>query len=269
LTLALTECNYRGHVNQQLANLLGLPYSPSIARVAFRALHQTLPREVDDRILSIELANQAYMERVAAAHRLPELLIELPVLTAVVLARSATRGELWSSLAEVRAEATLYRARRADLEISLADGDQRTIDDVARAVRTEVARLRDRLRGNGRAMQESAVTVAEALPEVLSSPFGLLGPALSGLFAAGRALLPAELAERLIWRLTRPHYRFLSDIRTESRAITKAMPRIQRFWAVPDSQAAILADRFGRFAEPLDARSGVHNSSSRNSASSH
>ena len=175
--------------------------------------------------------------------------ITLPVLLAIVLVRSANRGELWSSLAELRADAAPYRARRVELERALADENVAVLEDVARAVETDVARLRTRLANSGPAAEELAITVAEALPEFATRPLGEIGPTLTALFAAGRALVPGPLVERILWRWTRPHYRFLSDVRAESRAIINTMPRIQRFWSVPPGEADGLIQRFRAVAD--------------------
>ena len=249
LTMALSECNYRAQVNQRLANFLGLAYAPSVARVPFRRLYGDLAREIDDRVRSIELADQTYAARLAGRPRPPRFRIALPVLLAVVLLRSAGRGGLWSSLAELRAEGAAYRARRAELEIALADENEDVTADAARAVNAEVDRLSKRLAAAGPEAENLAVAVAEAVPEFATNQIGNIGPALSALFAGARQLVPADLGRRLVWKWTRPHYRFLSDVGAESRALINAIPRIQRFWSVPDHQSELLADRFQAVAD--------------------
>lgn len=245
----LIECNYRGHVTQQLANLLDLPYRASIARVPFRRLDRWLPHAIEDQLLSIAYADEAYAKRLAAVRQLPRFEIRLPVLLAVLLRRSARRASLWPELAQLREEASRYRARRAELDVALSIGDDAVVKKVAVAVAGEVAGLEERYATNEAALRESAVTTAEAMTAVASNPVGLIGPALSGLFAAARALLPPDLGRRIIWQMTRPQFRFLSDIRAESRGITLAMPRIQSLWLVSDAEAEALADRFARFGD--------------------
>ena len=245
---ALIECNYRGHVTQQLANALDLPYRPSIARVPFRRLDRWLPRAVDDQLHSIAYADDAYAERLATVGRLPRLRIRLPVLLAVLLRRSPDRSSLWAELARLRAEAAGYRGLRAELDDALAIGDEAVIHKVLKATTAEMTRLGDRFAANRASVEESAATMAEAMTTAASNPIGLIGPALTGLFAAARVLLPAEVGHRIVWRLTRPQYRFLSDVRAESRGITAAMPRIQKLWLIPDGEAEVLAERFAGFA---------------------
>ena len=79
-------------------------------------------------------------------------------------------------------------------------------------------------------------------------PVDWLEAGLSALIAGARKLLPESVAHRLMWRLCRPELRFLSDITSQSRAISTSMPAIQRLWGLPEWQIDNFRRRYESFA---------------------
>ena len=254
LYTTIRDGNYRGHVNQRMADHLGLPYMPNVARIPFQSRFYDRARAVSDRLPSILALDTQYAERAAQAQLLSGAPFVLPVFLALAVRDAATPQDLWAAVATLREHARRYRERRADLDRALEQGDLDVTAATLKAVRTEAAKLTTLLADAGRSGADSLISDVEANPVALLSgmPLDWLQTGLTALIAGARKLIPESVAHRLAWRLCRPEFRFLSDIASQSRAISTSMPAIQRLWGLPDREIDNFRHRYENFAEFQD-----------------
>jgi hypothetical protein len=252
---AIREGNYRGQVDQRLAGHLRLPYMPNTARIPFRNRFCDRARVVSDRLPSILALDDRYAERATQSQLLSGAPFVLPVFFALAVRDAAAPQDLWAAVAKLRLQARRYRERRADLDRALDDGNLDVTAATLTAVRTEATKLTTLLAGAGRASAGSLINSVETNPvSILSGmPLDWLQTGLTALIAAARKLVPESVAHRLVWRLCRPEFRFLSDITSQSRAITNSMPAIQRLWGLPESETDTFRRRYESFASFQDA----------------
>ena len=250
----IRECNYRGNVNQRLADHLSLPYLPNVARIPFQSRFYDRAQAVSDRLPSILALDRRYAERASQAQLLCGAPFVLPVFLALAVRDAAMPQDLWAAVAKLRGQARRYRERRADLDRALERGDLDVTAATLKAVRTEAVKLTTLLADAGRAGGASLISSVEATPVTLLSgmPLDWLEAGLSALIAGVRKLLPESVAHRLMWRLCRPQFRFLSDIASQSRAISTSMPAIQRLWGLPERRIDDFQRRYEGFAELQD-----------------
>jgi hypothetical protein len=246
----IRDGNYRGHVNQRLAGHLNLPYMPNLARIPFQSRFYDRAHAVSARLPSVLALNREYAKRAAQAELLSGAPFVLPVFLALALRDAAAPQDLWAAVATLRGQARIYRERRADLDRALEQGDLDVTSATWKAVRTEAAKLTTLLADASRASGESLISSVEAKPVTLLSgmPLDWLGAGLTALIAGVRKLIPESVAHRLAWRLCRPEFRFLSDIASQSRAISTSMPAIQRLWGLPDRKMDGFRRRYESFA---------------------
>lgn len=260
LSQTIREGNYRGHVNQRLAGHLGLPYMPNLARIPFQSRFYDRAQAVSARLPSILQLDRQYAERARQAQLLSGTAFVLPVFLALAIRDAGAPQDLWAAVATLREQASRYRERRADLDRALEQGDLDVTSATLKAVRTEAAKVTALLAEAGRAGGESLISSVEASPVTYLSgmPLDWLQAGLTALIAGARKLIPDSVAHRLAWRLCRPEFRFLSDIASQSRAISTSMPAIQRLWGMPDRRADDFRLHYENFAEFQDP--ATHNS---------
>jgi hypothetical protein len=247
----IREGNLRGHVNQRLAGHLKLPYAPNMARIPFRSRFYDRALAISDRLPSILALDEQYAERVTNAQLLPREPFVLPVFLAVALRNAAVPQDLWAAVAALRAQARRYRERRVDLDQALEQGDLDVTAAALKALRTDAAKLTELLVEAGKASGGEIVSDLQAKPIALLSgmPLDWLESGLSALIAGARKLVPKSVTDRLMWRLCRPELRFLSDIASQSRAISHSMPAVKRLWGLPERQIDNFQRRYESFAE--------------------
>jgi hypothetical protein len=115
----IREGNYRGHVNQRLADHLSLSYRPNVARIPFQSRFYDRAHAVSDRLPSILALDRQYAERAAQAKLLSGDPFVLPVFLALAVRDASTTQDLWAAVATLRGQAHRYRERRADLDRAL------------------------------------------------------------------------------------------------------------------------------------------------------
>ena len=142
------------------------------------------------------------------------------------------------------------RERRVKLDKALEQGDLDVTDAALKAVRTEAEELTKLLGAAGEAAADSLINSVAAKPATVLAgmPLEWLQTGLTALIAGVRKLLPESVTHRLMWRLCRPEFRFLSDVASQSRVITNSMPAIQRLWGLPDNEIESFARRYEGFA---------------------
>jgi hypothetical protein len=246
LRKSIRESNYRGHVNERLAHHLKLPYLPNTARLPFRGLFYDQPRMISDRLPSVIALDDYYSERASQAKLLCGPPFVLPVFLALVLRRATKPQDLWAAIAQLRVDAAAYRKRREELDAALERGDLDVTKATLDAVRTEASKLTTLLSDASKAAGNAALTSIETDPVsyVAATPLDWALKGITFLIAGARKLVPPSVARRLAWRMCRPEFRFLSDVGSESRAITDSFPAIRNLWGVPDSTGAEFIRRY-------------------------
>ncbi|MGW6274284.1 hypothetical protein [Streptomyces sp. NPDC055060] len=228
----LGDVTYRAHASQSFANLLGLPYAPATARMPFRHYFCERGWQLEDRLFTGEAAHRAYRELAR------EQDLVLPVFLAVALAGARRIEDLWPRLAELRTRARRFRARRLELDEALALGEASdTSRQLLAAVRSEAVGLTE-VCGHGFSLVTKIVgrltrATPAQLPEEIATLMGI-----------ATAEVPADLRRRLWWQCFRPELRFLIQVRSQSREMTDALPKIGRLWGLPQGRAKGFRDRF-------------------------
>ena len=122
-------------------------------------------------------------------------------------------------------------------------------------MRTEARRLSGILLDAAKESGDKAWTSVETNPVsyIAATPLDWALKGVTFLMAGARKLVPASVAHRLAWRFCRPEFRFLSDMSSESRAITDSMPSIQRIWGMGDG----VADEFVRRYQVIGTLPGI------------
>lgn len=233
----LGDLTYRAFASQTFANLLGVPYAPATARMPFRYYFCERGWELDDRLRTGEAATEAYRQLAGETN------LVLPVFLAVAVAKAARPADVWTRLAELRRAAKGLRRHRAELDESLALG---TVSDTSRrllsAVQSEALRLTDLLGFGYELVTQVVGRLTRATPPQLPDDVATL----EGIV---RSTLPADVRQRLWWWFFKPELRFLTQLRTQSRQMTDALPRIGRLWGLPPSHGDRFRTRFDQLAE--------------------
>ncbi|MGW6023776.1 hypothetical protein [Streptomyces sp. NPDC055099] len=228
----LGDVTYRAHAAQSFANLLGLPYAPATARMPFRHYFCERGWELEDRLLTSEAADRAYRELAR------EQDLVLPVFLAVALADARRIEDVWPRLAELRTRARRFRAHRADLDEALALGEASdTSRQLLMAVRSEAVNLTE-VCGHGFSL------VAKTVGRLTRATPAQLPEEVATLLGIASSEVPADLRRRLWWQCFRPELRFLIQVRSQSREMTDALPKIGRLWGLPQGRANGFRDRF-------------------------
>ncbi|MFJ1551544.1 hypothetical protein [Streptomyces sp. NPDC088246] len=228
----LGDVTFRAYAAQSFANLLGMPYAPATARMPFRHYFCQRSWELEDRLLTSEAATRAYRE-LAREHDLV-----LPVFLAVALAGAQRPEDVWTRLAELRSKARGFRKHRVKLDESLALGEvSDTSQRLLSAVRSEGVKLTE-VCGHGFTL------VVKILGRIAGATPPQLPDEVSTMLGIASSELPADMRRRLWWQCFKPELRFLVHVRSQSREMTDAMPKIGRLWGLPPGRADRFRDRF-------------------------
>jgi hypothetical protein len=219
--LLATTATLRTYIDQGIANALALPYLPGTLRMPFRRLFVERAGEVQDELISVALADQAF------AQLQPSAPLILPFFTASVLQGAATREDVWAQMARVRDHSAPFRRARADLDRML-DRSQVSPEAlrVQSAIRDQALKLAD-LAG---ATQQSA---SVALGVVAQTGIVPLAGALKTGVDAARGLSRGGSWTRIWRRLFHRHEYFLAQTNSQAIALTNALPQVQQLWEMP------------------------------------
>lgn len=228
----LGDMTFRAYASQSFANVLGIPYAPATVRMPFRYYFCKRSWELEDRLRSVEAATEAYRQLARESD------LVLPVFLAVALADAQQPEDVWLRLAELRLKAGPFRKHRVELDESLSLGE---VSDTSRrllaAVRSEALKLTDLFGFGYKLIAQVLGRLAQAtppqLPDDVSTMLGII-----------RSDLPADVRQRLWWWFFRPELRFLTEVRTQSRQMTNAIPMIGKLWDLPPSHNERFRKRF-------------------------
>jgi hypothetical protein len=228
----LTDLNLRAYINQRLADFFGLPYICAAARVPFRKHLYDRAVAVQQRLTAVKLLDDRYAE-VAEDVRL-----RLPVFLAIAIRRASEPNDLWSAVAKLRGDAKPYRARRSDLDAALARGDLKEVKRLAKALTTDVDSI---LTVAGKAVATASMSVVE---EIAKGDVTGIASGVAAAEAVGKGLLASSVADRVMWRLRRPHLLWINDVMDEAKHLTEALPDFTRVWQIPEREQSMFLNRF-------------------------
>lgn len=237
LPALLTDLNLRAYVNQAVADFLGLPYISAAARVPFRRHLYDRAVAVQHRLVALDVIDDRYAEIAASAD------LRLPVPLAVSIRQANRPEDVWAGIAEIRSGATDFRRHRVELDRALARQDRREAVRVAKALSMQPDNVLAVAAG---ATVAAGVAVVE---QVAKGDVTEVASGIAAVEAAGKKLLDSTLAQRLVWRLRRPHLLWINDIAEESTRLTEALPDTARIWRIPDREVHLFAERFRRMGE--------------------
>jgi hypothetical protein len=235
----LTDLNLRAHVNQGLANFFHLPYACASSRVPFRAHLYNRAVAVSSQLAAVDLLDHRYGEIAGS------VALRLPVLLAVALRTAKEPGDLWDSLADMRAQSSRFRSRRTELDEALARRDLTEVSAVAKALTTDVDSVL-------KVLSEAAVAAGlTVVPSVATADVTGIAMSVAAAAAASKKLLSSSLGERLLWSLRRPELLWLSETVNQAKHLTEAWPDFSRVWRIPDRQRDDFAARLATAASML------------------
>lgn len=232
LSELLTDLNLRTYINQLLADFFELPYAAAPARLPFRKHLYDRAVNVQHQLYSIDVLENRYTELAKGVR------LRLPIFLAVALIGARVPSDLWENLARQRERAAKFRVRRIELDAALGRQDRKEILRVSNALHTDVSTLHGVL---GRAVAESVLTVVE---DVAKGDVHAVATGVAAAKAAGEQLVSSSLANRLLWRLRRPHLLYLNNIIDEAQHLTEALPDFSRIWKIPEREQLRFAARF-------------------------
>lgn len=212
---------YRTYVNQGIANAMALPYLPGTLRMPFRRLFVERAGEVQDELVSIALADQAF------ARQQPSSPLILPFFTASVLQRATSREDVWAQMAHVRAQSAAFRRARADLD-EMLERSQVSAEALRfqGAIRDEALKLADVA---GAAQQSASIALGDVAQTGIVPLTGALKVGADAVQGIGRSGSWTRIWRRLFHR----HEYFLAQTNSQAIALTNALPQLQKLWEMP------------------------------------
>jgi hypothetical protein len=212
---------YRTYVNQGIANALALPYLPGTLRMPFRRLFVERAAEVQDELVSIALADQAF------ARQQPSSPLILPFFTASVLQQATSREDVWAQMAHVRAQSAAFRRARADLDKTL-ERSQVSAEALRfqGAIRDEALKLADVA---GAAQQSASIALGVVAQTGIVPLTGALKVGVDAVQGISRSGSWTRIWRRLFHR----HEYFLAQTNSQAIALTNALPQLQKIWEMP------------------------------------
>lgn len=232
----LTDLNLRAYVNQHLASFFQLPYACASSRMPFRAHLYNRAVGVSQQLATLDLLDHRYREIAGS------VTLRLPVLLAIALRGAKEPGGLWDTLADMRAQSSRFRERRAEFDDALAHRDLTEVAAAAKALNTDADNVLKVL-GEATIAAGLAVVPALATGDVTGIALGVAGAE-----AASKKLLPSSLAKRLVWSLGRPELLWLNETVNQAKHLTEAWPDFSRVWKIPDRERDDFAARLGTAA---------------------
>ena len=228
----LSDLNLRSYINQRLADFFQLPYICSAARVPFRRYLYDRAVRVQQDMTTMKVIEDRYAELSGNVQ------LRLPVFLAIALPACRKPDDLWNRLAELRKDASKFRACRAELDAALARQNLKEVARVSKALHLTVDELLTIVGG-------VSVAVGTALvDDVAHGDINAIKTGISATVAAGRELLRSSFTQRLLWRLRRPHLLWLNNLVDQAQQLTEALPDFSRIWQIPGNQQVVFAKRF-------------------------
>jgi hypothetical protein len=215
------NATYRTYVNQGIANALALPYLPGTLRMPFRRLFVKRAAEVQDELVSVAFADQAF------AQRQPSSPLILPFFTASVLQGATTREDIWAQMARAWEQSADFRRIRANLDREL-ERSQVSAGALRfqSAIRDEALKLADVA---GAAQQTASVTLGVMAQTGIVPMAGALNVLVNAAQGAGGGGSWTRIWRQLFHR----HEHFLAQTNGQAIALTNALPQIQQLWEMP------------------------------------
>jgi hypothetical protein len=232
----LSELNLRAYINQRIAEFFALPYACSAGRLPFRDHLHDRSLKVQQELVVAKVIDNRYAELGQSVK------LRLPIFLSLALHSSITPEGLWFAIAELREEATKFRAHREGLDQALAGGDLKEFKKIGKALNTTVDNL---LELAGKATTAAGAVVLENLAKGDIAP---LGTGIGAAVAAAKGLFKSSFTERLMWRLRSPQLLWMNNLIDQSLHLTESMPDFSRIWEIPPNRQAIFAERFQRMA---------------------
>jgi hypothetical protein len=218
----MAEATLRAYANQEIANVLGVPYAPGTVRMPFRQHLCDRGTELAREVGAVAEADKAYRELCEPAA------LTLPVFLAVALSQAGSRDDVWARLATLRAKAGTFRTHRADLDAVLAVGGRsRDALRLKQAVHSDAMKLSEQV--GAAVLATGTVAGFAGLATVREVAAGL-----TAFFVLQSAAANRDAAQRAWWRMTARHLYFLSDMRAQSQQMTNSLPTVSRLWDLPN-----------------------------------
>lgn len=216
----LTESTVRSIFNTGLSEAIGVGYAASSARLPFRRYWLDIQDAARAQLLVSKQLDVAL--RGAATRTVDKVSLELPFFAAAVIRNIRDPKDLLPTIGRLRNEAAGFRARRAELNAAIDEGNDPVIAELSRAVQDESKSL----------MKMLAVPVIGATIAVVTAPVALahsLWVPMLVVYAFSKDLVPED-RERLHRRLARRHLCFLTKTADQSRQLLDAYPAIDKLW---------------------------------------
>lgn len=248
--------NVLGYVNEQISNIIGLPYLPNTARIpAVRAYRVFRGEQLARELAALNIVNEAYRERLEKS-RLGTL--RLPLLSAAVLSKNpSTPEELVHCIADIRDKSAKLRDyRREHARLLLQADEAATSRKAAKKADAASKKLRSAVEREGVRVSD-LVGLSAVWGAVAGGALAFLTAPANHLILAASILLGAAppVAERtthiILERAFQPHLWLLTNLAVSAQALTDSRVRqaLTTIWQIGDARADRLTRRLSQLSE--------------------
>jgi hypothetical protein len=228
-TEIICECNLREEFNSRLAYMLGLQYLPNSFRAPARRARYQRARALGSFLSSMRHLEKQYREQVEVYKLSSEETLMLPVLSAALFSRIDSLSEFWEALAEMRHRARKFRRHREELDQACSEGNLKEINKITEALKAESKRPGTWVTTSvGSLIGAGSVALTMFQPKLGAAAFSVQ-LAVAAFTPFLKNALPDGVAQ-LYRKVFAPQGWFLTDIGNSARALTNAIPRIERLW---------------------------------------
>jgi len=214
----IDECNYRGMFHNKVSDCLDLPYLPNSFRLPFHNYYRRRSEKMSQLMISLQSVDLNRMPSSAGAVST----LKLPLFLASILERIDSLDQFFDILADMRKEASKFRAYMAEMEAELGKGHRKKLQKLEKALKTE------------------AKSLWRFLPASVGSiGFGLLTATLTtplwwafGAFLAGGAVFSPEMIDTVRQKVGGRRFRFVINNKETADSLISSYPKIHTLWSL-------------------------------------
>jgi len=253
--LLANESNQRSRFNLRLADELGIPYLQTWARLPYRHFYEARAFRAQNFLATADFLDHEYRRR-AEAFMDSRVKIQLPFFLSAMLSHVSCLDEFFEELGHLRLKTANLRKRRAELDRQIHEGNKHEIEKLRAAIADEAHEVTNAYGKFPIAGVASSIIAIGAAHLGLGGVESLALPAfLAYTFAEGIAHEGvAEMIKKASERIMKPEFSVITDVADAAAALTNALPKVARLWALKGDTLAEFGPRFARLA---DLRAGV------------
>jgi hypothetical protein len=214
----IDECNYRGMFHSQVSDCLDLPYLPNSFRLPFHNYYRRRSKKMSQLMISLQSVD---LNQTPSSARAVSTL-KLPLFLAGILERIDSLDQFFDILADMRKEASKFRAYMAEMEVELRAGRGEKLQKLEKALKTE------------------AKSLWKFLPAGVGSiGFGLLAATFTttlwwafGAILAGASVFSPDLIDTVRQKVGGRRFRFVINNKKMADSLTSSYSKIHTLWSL-------------------------------------